>query len=62
MEYVIDIDKVEEVDFLAGNDAYMQDWMSDRRERIAWSAVKSVKPGPWYRRSVKSLRCMLKTR
>jgi hypothetical protein len=62
MEYVIDIDKVEEVDFLAGNDAYKQDWMSDRRERVAWSAVKSVKPGPWYRRSVESMRRMLKTR
>jgi hypothetical protein len=33
MEYVIDTDKVEEIEFLTGNDAYKQDWMSERRER-----------------------------
>jgi len=33
MEYVIDTDKVVEIDFLTGNDAYKQDWMSERRER-----------------------------
>ena len=44
MAYVIDTDKVEEVDFLTGNDAYKQDWMSDRRERFAWSAINSVAP------------------
>lgn len=33
MEYVIDTDKVDEIDFLTGNDAYKQDWMSERRER-----------------------------
>ncbi len=33
MKHVIDIDKVEEIDFLTGNDAYKQDWMSERRER-----------------------------
>ncbi len=60
MEYVIDIDKVEEVDFLVGNDAYKQDWMSDRRERFAWSAVKTVKPAGWLQGLVDSLRRMLK--
>jgi hypothetical protein len=60
MEYVIDTDKVEEVDFLTGNDAYKQDWMSDRRERFAWSAVKTVKPANWYHRAVESLQRMLK--
>lgn len=35
MEYVIDTDQVEEIDFLMGNDKYKQDWMSERRER--WS-------------------------
>ncbi len=34
MRHVIDIDKVEEIDFLTGNDAYKQEWMSERRERI----------------------------
>jgi hypothetical protein len=33
MEYVIDVDKVEEVDYLTGDDPYKRDWMSHRRER-----------------------------
>ncbi|MBC8518793.1 MAG: GNAT family N-acetyltransferase [Gammaproteobacteria bacterium] len=33
MQYVIEIDKVEEIDFLTGNEAYKRDWMSLRRER-----------------------------
>ncbi len=33
MEHVIDTDRVGEIDFLTGNDAYKQDWMSERRER-----------------------------
>jgi hypothetical protein len=33
MEHVIDVDKVEQIDFLTGNDAYKQEWMSERRER-----------------------------
>ena len=33
MEHVIDVDRVGEVDFLTGDDAYKQDWMSGRRER-----------------------------
>lgn len=33
MEYVIDVDKVEVVDYLCGDDAYKKDWMSHRRER-----------------------------
>ena len=60
MEYVIDIDKVEEIDFLTGNDAYKQDWMSDRRERFALSCVKSVKPAGRYEQFVESLKSMLK--
>ena len=34
MEYVIDTDKVEEIDFLTGNEPYKQDWMSQRRGRF----------------------------
>jgi len=47
MEYVIDTDQVEEIDFLTGNDSYKQDWMSARRERWALSCVKRrpQKPG-----------------
>jgi hypothetical protein len=33
MEYVIDVDKVKEVDYLTGDDLYKRDWMSHRRER-----------------------------
>jgi hypothetical protein len=33
MEHVIDVDRVEQIDFLTGNDAYKREWMSDRRER-----------------------------
>jgi hypothetical protein len=33
MEHVIDVDRVREVDYLTGDDAYKQDWMSARRER-----------------------------
>ena len=40
MKYVIDTDKVEEIDFLTGNEAYKQDWMSERRERFLLSCVK----------------------
>ncbi|MFO8023674.1 GNAT family N-acetyltransferase [Thiohalophilus sp.] len=43
MEYVIDVDGVEEIDFLTGNDAYKQDWMSERRERFALSCVRNLK-------------------
>ncbi len=31
--HVIDVDRVEEVDYLMGDDQYKQDWMSQRRER-----------------------------
>lgn len=33
MRHVIDVDHVQEVDYLTGDDAYKQDWMSHRRER-----------------------------
>jgi GNAT acetyltransferase-like protein len=33
MEYVIDADRVHEVDYLVGDDAYKKSWMSHRRER-----------------------------
>ena len=56
MAYVIDTDKVAEIDFLTGNDAYKQDWMSDRRERFALSCVKHVKPTGKYERFVESLK------
>lgn len=33
MEHVIDIDRVQEVDYLSGDDSYKRNWMSHRRER-----------------------------
>ncbi|MCF6190277.1 MAG: GNAT family N-acetyltransferase [Cocleimonas sp.] len=42
METVIDTDKIEEIDFLTGNDHYKQDWMSERRQR--WRMVITHKP------------------
>lgn len=45
MAYVIDTDRVEEIDFLTGNDAYKQDWMGERRERYVLSCIKPAKPG-----------------
>lgn len=44
MEYVIDTDKVDEIDFLTGNERYKQDWMSKRRERWGMTCEKSDEP------------------
>lgn len=60
MEYVIDIDEVKEIDFLTGNDAYKQDWMSDRRERFVLSCVKSLKPRGRFELFAESLKRLLK--
>jgi len=43
MKYVIDIDKVKEIDFLTGNEAYKQDWMSVRRQRCRLVFVRQHK-------------------
>jgi hypothetical protein len=37
MQHAIDIDRVSEVDYLVGDDAYKKEWMSDRRE--LWGIV-----------------------
>lgn len=60
MEYVIDTDRVEEIDFLTGNDAYKQDWMSERRECHLLSCIKNKKPASKYQRVVASLKHILK--
>ena len=60
MEYVIDTDRVNEIDFLTGNDAYKQDWMSERRERFLLSCVKSKIPANRYERFVEALKRKLK--
>jgi len=40
MQYVIDVDKVDEIDFLTGNEPYKQDWMTERRERFRVAFIK----------------------
>lgn len=45
MRYVIDTDKVSEIDYLTGKERYKQDWMTEYRERSGWHFVKSNKPG-----------------
>ncbi len=62
MEYVIDTDKVTEIDFLTGNDAYKQDWMSERRERFQLSFIKRKLPASRYQRAVNALQCIFKRR
>lgn len=44
MEQVIDIDKVEEIDFLTGNDAYKQDWMTKRQQRWGMNCALPGRP------------------
>jgi hypothetical protein len=34
MQYAMDVDRVLEVDYLSGDDAYKRDWMAMRRERV----------------------------
>jgi len=43
MRYVIDTDKVTEIDFLTGNERFKQDWMTIRRERIGIRFAKQPK-------------------
>ena len=44
MAQVIDNEQVSEIDFLTGNDAYKQDWMSERRERYVLHCIKQTEP------------------
>jgi hypothetical protein len=62
MEHVIEIDKVEEIDFLTGNDAYKQDWMSERRKRWAVSFFKANKPRGMIERLINPLKTMFLTK
>lgn len=45
MEYVIDTDKVKEIDFLNGNDRYKQDWMSESCEQKSLVCVNKPLSG-----------------
>jgi hypothetical protein len=43
-QHALDVDKVEEVDYLSGDDAYKRDWMSHRRERWGILALNPRTP------------------
>jgi CelD/BcsL family acetyltransferase involved in cellulose biosynthesis len=43
-EHALDVDKVAEVDYLSGDDAYKKDWMSQRRERWGILALNPRTP------------------
>jgi hypothetical protein len=63
MEYVLDTEKVEEIDFLTGNDAYKRDWMSERRERwrlCCGATHRAMSPGAQLMRSFGGLHKSLK--
>jgi hypothetical protein len=54
MQHALDADRVQEVDYLSGDDGYKRDWMTERRERMrlvasnlrrpagAWCALKNI--------------------
>ncbi len=62
MRHVIDTDRVEEIDFLTGNDAYKQDWMSGRRQRWALYCINKTKPEHSGIRLLKRLRGLIRHR
>jgi hypothetical protein len=43
-EHALDVDRVAEVDYLSGDDAYKKDWMSQRRERWGILALNPRTP------------------
>ena len=45
--HVIDIDKVQMVDFGTGNDGYKRDWMEDVRPRFRIDAMRPLAPQNW---------------
>ncbi len=61
MQHVIDIDQVEEIDFLTGNDAYKQDWMSERRQRWSITLFRPHSPRGVVERLVDPLKTMFLT-
>ena len=54
MQYVIDTDGVEEIDFLTGNESYKQDWMSARRtrSRLVLGKMTATRSEPGWLRAI----------
>jgi CelD/BcsL family acetyltransferase involved in cellulose biosynthesis len=44
MQHAMDVDRVAEVDYLSGDDAYKADWMALRRERVGLEAFDMRRP------------------
>jgi hypothetical protein len=59
MRYVIDTDKVTEIDFLNGNERYKQDWMSVRRERFGIRFAKQPEQKNSFSRTIQTLKTLL---
>jgi len=47
MRHAMDVDRVREVDYLSGDDAYKADWMALRRERVGLLAYDQRHPMGW---------------
>ncbi len=43
-EHALDVDEVNEIDYLTGDDGYKRDWMTERRERIGLLAFNRQRP------------------
>lgn len=50
IRHVFEDDRVEELDFLVGNESYKQDWMSERRERSSLVFAAPPQPRGWLAR------------
>ncbi|WP_439115342.1 GNAT family N-acetyltransferase [Hydrogenophaga sp.] len=66
MQHTMDVDRVQEVDYLSGDDAYKADWMALRRERVGvvgfdqralagWFGALRHTAGRWVRRATGAL-------
>ena len=62
MRHAIDRDKVSVVDYLCGDDAYKQDWMSHRRERFGLRAYRLTTAVGLWRAAIERIKAALKSR
>jgi CelD/BcsL family acetyltransferase involved in cellulose biosynthesis len=55
-QYVIDVDRVDLIDFGTGNDAYKAEWMEEVRQRYRLELFWPNHPANWARIAIKKLR------